>query len=155
MRCDNSDGPIVTADLNENSSARFQRWQIQQIDCAYRRSFSNEDGIPMPAKATAVVFQANRFQRGLTIHKIVHECRRPAPKTAIRLLQRDDVRIEFIDHSHDTSRIPAPVKTDTFPNVVARDPHGRFISFHHPSQMVITFKDRKGRALHHCQSALH
>ena len=131
-------GCLVDQQLGDDRAARLQRRQIERRAVEHADVPLHQDRIAVPADVARVELEqpvgvlARLVEHALVadaeVHRLVHAVAvdqlvrhgRAAPADAlVRLLQRDDVGVDFLQHLEHAMRIAAAVEPDRLVHVVA------------------------------------
>ena len=118
----NADDPyLATVDgaIRLDRSAWFEHRQIQRMRMMRVHTFANENCIAVPADAARPDVKRHRVPRRISLDQRCWQTALARSEPPVRLLQSDDIGVDFIEHGEDSVRIALLVKSDAFMDVVS------------------------------------
>ena len=121
MHADHAQQHAVDADVGEHGAARLQRRQPEQVMLEHLDILADQQRVAVPADAAFTSVDLDRLIVAMRLQHRQRDRARPRAEAPVRLLQRDHVGAELVQHLDRALGPPPPVGADRFPHIVGGD----------------------------------
>lgn len=115
----------IDPEIGDHGTARLERGQGNVAGTFDEGTAPDEQGVTMPADTARARGDIDNGIGGMMIDHCSRQCRKPCAETSIRLLQGDNIGVDFVQHLNDAHGGPPPVGPDRLADIVTREPQHR------------------------------